>query len=409
MAARIASFPFKNAAVSTVLPRWPGPAGAALQAALLITTYAAFGKEPVSIVANIEDVLAGKIAAAPVTLESMTGWTNYAELVPEGALPVSASSRIVATAGGFLVPGHQTGSIDLFHVTAPNNVSHAKISTDKEGFFYHKIVWHDCDGDGRLDVMAARAKVPNVGEKQGELIWLEQPAAGALNGTPWKEHVLSAGPDVDFVLSAHAESDGSGPPPVVAAQYFSAPLLAIYRCAGPTWAACDGGKGISVETLDEDFGPFFAVQESDLDGDGIPDLLVTNSRPNATGALLAYSKPTGASGYTRHVLASGYAPAPKPLAGPGRGAPGKPFALPTYSPGEKPRVLLSGDDGGFVSVLTPTSKAVGEWSYQQTYLFNSTGTIGQLSWMVNASSGLIAFVPLFSEGRLEAWALPRIM
>jgi hypothetical protein len=119
-----------------------------------------------------------------------------------------------------------------------------------KGFPYY------CVGDGRLDVMAARAKVPNVGEKQGELIWLEQPAAGALNGTPWKEHVLSAGPDVDFVLSAHAESDGSGPPPVVAAQYFSAPLLAIYRCAGPTWAACDGGKGISVETLDEDFGPF---------------------------------------------------------------------------------------------------------------------------------------------------------
>ncbi len=400
--AKIASFPLPNAAVTTVLPHWPGSAGAAL----LITTFAAFGKEPVSVVSNIEDVIAGKAAAAPVTLEAVTGWTNYAELVPTGALPVNSS--VVATAGGFLVPGHQTGSIDLFHVTAPNNVSHMKISTDKSGFFYHKIVWHDCNDDGRLDVMAARARVPNVGKKQGELIWLEQPVTGALAGGPWKEHLLSAGPDVDFLLSAHANSGSSSgaPPAVVAAQYFSAPQLAVYRCAGVNWAACDEGAGVSVEVLDAELGPFFAVQEADLDADGLPDLLVANSRSDPTGALLVYSKPANASGYARHVLASGYAPAPKPLAGPGRGAPGKPFALPASSPGAKPRVLLSGDDGGFASVLTPTSAAAGEWGYAQTYLFNSSGTIGELSWMLNATGGLVAFVPFYSEGRIEAWALP---
>jgi hypothetical protein len=67
--------------------------------------------------------------------------------------------HIVLTAGGFLVPGDATGSIDLFDAADPARPLHAKVSTDKKNWFYHKAVWADIDGDGRLDILAARATV----------------------------------------------------------------------------------------------------------------------------------------------------------------------------------------------------------------------------------------------------------
>jgi hypothetical protein len=68
-----------------------------------------------------------------------------------------------------------------------------QISTDKKGFFYHHAVWHDVNGDGKLDVVAARASDPAFPGKHaaGELLWLEQPAAGSL-AQPWAEHVLAS-------------------------------------------------------------------------------------------------------------------------------------------------------------------------------------------------------------------------
>ena len=400
MAAKLVEFPLKNAAVTTLTPAWPGSVGAAL----LVTTFAAFGNEPFYVVPNISSVISGQAEAAPIALDTNLGWTNYADLVPDGALPDMQGETVVATAGGFLVPGHQTGSIELFHMSGLATANRTKISTDKKSFFYHKLVWHDCNGDGRLDVMAARANVPNIGRKQGELIWLEQPASGAMGG-PWKEHLLTSGPDVDFLLSSHAAKPGQ-PPAVVAAQYFSAPVLSIYRCAGANWAACDDGVGITVEVLDDEYGPFFAVQEADLDGDGAPELLVANSRADPTGALLAYSQPLDAAAYSRHLLAAGYAPAPKKLPMPGRGAPGKPFAVSAVAGSRKPRILLSGDDGGFASVLTAETESAGEWGYSQHFLFNSTGTIGEVSWTRNGSGASdVAFIPFYSEGRIEAWAL----
>jgi len=408
MATLLASFPLKDAAVTTYVPSSALPQHSS--SLLLVTTFAPFGKEPLYAVPWHAQ---NATPSFPVTLDADSGWTNYVDVVPDGALPgePSATSTVIATAGGFLVPGHSTGSIVLSVLQPPlSTPNHTKISTDKRGWFYHKIVWHDCSGDGRLDVFAARAYVPNLGAKKGELICLEQPPAGALSGAKWRETLLTAGPDVDFVLSAHTAPPG-GPPAVVAAQYFSSPQLTHYVCGRQTWIECAGGEGVVSTVLDDEMGPFFAVQEADLDGDGAPDLLVANSRADRTGALLAYSTTTSAAvNYSRRVLASGYAPVPKPFAGPGRGAPGTPFALGgAASAGRPRRILLSGDDGGFVSLLTPTAaKTAGwEWTYEEAFVVNSSGTIGEVSWTTDERSGdEIAFIPFYSEGRVEAWALP---
>ena len=96
--------------------------------------------------------------------------------------PDEIGPHVVATAGGFLVPGKQTGTIDLFDMSDPKAPVQTQVSTDKKGWFYHKIVWYDMNGDGKLDIVAARATVPmSPGKKpEGELIWLEQPTAGPL-------------------------------------------------------------------------------------------------------------------------------------------------------------------------------------------------------------------------------------
>ena len=46
----------------------------------------------------------------------------------------------------------------------------------------------DMDGDGLLDVLAARCTYPvwPWAKKQGELVWLKQPAQDALAGQPWQ-------------------------------------------------------------------------------------------------------------------------------------------------------------------------------------------------------------------------------
>jgi hypothetical protein len=48
------------------------------------------------------------------------------------------------------------------------------------------------NGNGRKDLLIARSNARVGG---GQLIWLENPAEGALDGQ-WTEHVICEGPDV---------------------------------------------------------------------------------------------------------------------------------------------------------------------------------------------------------------------
>ena len=111
--------------------------------------------------------VSGHVTPIPVELcaqqvvEASTGWTNFAELAPLEAF--ASVQTVLATASGFLVPGRSTGSVDLFVIDGADSIDvfrHAnrtKVSTDRAGWFYHKLAWHDCNRDGRLDVIAARA------------------------------------------------------------------------------------------------------------------------------------------------------------------------------------------------------------------------------------------------------------
>ena len=64
---------------------------------------------------------------------------------------------MILTAGGTLVPGHGTGEVAL--IDTSTGILHA-VSQPKEDYFYHQASLIDMNGDGRDDILAARASVP---------------------------------------------------------------------------------------------------------------------------------------------------------------------------------------------------------------------------------------------------------
>lgn len=156
---------------------------------------------------------------------------------------------------------------------------------------------------------------------------------------------------------------------------------------------------------------FFTVERVDLNGDGKPDLLVTNNENDGTGSLFAYEQPQNlAENWNKHVLGTGYTPMPTLIPMPGnhsRGSPGGAHAFQVFARERglrKPCILLSGDDGGFVAVLTAKSQDAGNWSYSTDFVCNSTGTIGGVSAGDIDGDGVTEIaVPFYDDGKVEIY------
>lgn len=155
--------------------------------ALFTTSFDALSKDEVTVVTDFAaDIHKGEFNDQLVEDDSL--WPNMVTMLPEEEF--GTPSLLVA--GGFLVPGKTTGTIDVyeFDSDSPTPTTHFKVSTDKKNFFYHNAIMRDLDGDGDNDILAARATDPTVpwGKKASELIWLERPD-NPTNET-WTEHVL---------------------------------------------------------------------------------------------------------------------------------------------------------------------------------------------------------------------------
>jgi len=186
----VGSFTHKNPAVCTFTGlanidnnTFPG----SNSTALFTTSFDALAKDEVTVVTDFgTSVNTGSFD--DVLVEDNTLWPNMVTMLPTDEF--GQPSLLVA--GGFLVPGKTTGSIDvfLFDSASTTPTQHIKLSTDKKDFFYHKAVMHDMDGDGDNDVLAARATDPTLPwqKKASELLWLERPG-DPVSGN-WTEHVL---------------------------------------------------------------------------------------------------------------------------------------------------------------------------------------------------------------------------
>lgn len=74
------------------------------------------------------------------------------------------SESMLAIPDGFLVPLKTKGAIKLMDITnGANKGPYTLTGKDSTGdWFYHRVEWHDMDGDGDMDIITCRAREPVI-------------------------------------------------------------------------------------------------------------------------------------------------------------------------------------------------------------------------------------------------------
>jgi hypothetical protein len=381
-----------------------------------------------------ERIIAGTISTATCNRVAALTWPNDVEPVSiqlsndKNSGENSELFNGLLVPGGFLVPPKTIGGINLIN-SSNGEISKGvyTLSTPKilpgDGYFYHRAVPVDIDGDGLLDILSARATKPLVTSPLGELIWLKQPATAPLepSSLPWKETVLVSGawsPDVLFSspISIRGDNDSQ----VFYASFFTGGGLGMLQCVGcagtaptSTWATSQ----LTPIVLDASVGPAFDVAIVDINGDGRLDVLLTNHADNTTSingtvyqsVVAVYEAPlapillTNVSAWTKHILVNGFT-VREP--GPNQAAPGaaRAFTPPGASSTLKPWISVSGDGDQRVYILTPNSQNPQDWSYQNTLIHDCQGTSGrQVTTIVGESTYLI--IPCYDKANIVVYEI----
>jgi hypothetical protein len=354
---------------------------------LMISSFGISGDDKILSVSLLPDQLsqASELKATKIT-DQLT-WPNSIAVVPDEI----AGPNLFVVGTGFLVPGRTTGEIAI--VDQISGKSH-RMTTPKKDWFYHKIEWVDINRDGRLDMIAARAKKSMFGPGVGELLWLEQPSLDAL-ANPWQEHVIAQGPDVHFV-SLDLNSDGHKE--IVAAEFFSKKLSVHWQSSDLVWHS---------RVIDASLGNAFDVLAEDINLDGRKDLVVTNHQGDSSASVYAYEVPSDftRSAWTKHTLLTGIKTEVPSI---NAASPGSPLIW-HQKPGQKPHILVAGDGSAKVHWLVPNSADQDGWDYDSRVLLKTSSTIGSMAiGDVDGDGSMELFVPAYDENFVYVLRMPAI-
>lgn len=350
---------------------------------LYISGFSVFGGGSVSAVQNVSEKLASDPCLKADLITEKIDWPN--EISPQPLSEAGADGRrLLAVPSGFLVPGRSTGAIYLMATNSPNpgneeTFGTVKITRDKPGWFYHRAEWFDVNGDGRLDLITARARVGLDGNKGGQMLWLEQPEQPLAEA--WPEHPLETPGDVHFRL---CDLNQDGKPEILSAQFFEKRIVH----SGP------GGEAL----VDDRLGSPFDLQVVDLNGDGKAEVLASNHEKGSGGKVVAYEVPDQlTSAWPRRTLLNNIQ---TEVASFNAAAPGQAQAFPV---GEGvPWVLVSGDGSGKAHLLEPE----GDGSYREHIVVDAKCTVGQSAvGDINGDGLPEIFVPLYERGRIEVFSM----
>ncbi|CAJ1398365.1 unnamed protein product [Effrenium voratum] len=335
-------------------------------------------------------------------------WPNCITVVNSSTFGFTA----IAVGNGFLVPSHTTGGVYVMEASPEPTKLKAPVKITKDqseklpdsGWFYHQAHFVDMDGDGLDDVVTARCQysVWPWAKKRGELVWLKQPAQGALSGEPWQEHQLGAGPDFLFCVRPGKSFS------LVAPEFITGKVVYWFM----------KNSTMKSRELDSSMGPGFSCSWEDLNNDGHLDLLVTNHAA-VNGSVFAYtfdSEDLETANVSRHVLATGFSPFKVDK---GKASPGDALAFqPEIKMKGKPSIFVSGDNSNSIFLLTPMSDSTEDWRYSKNKVSYLGGDIGRPSISDVDHDGFAdIFVPVydakqivhykFRKAGLGAWAVLR--
>jgi hypothetical protein len=352
---------------------------------LFISSFAPFGSSTVSRLTLHSHSLSDLKGLKPVPLTSKINWPNSVTQVPAEIF----GPGYVAVGSGFLVPGSTTGAVTIVSTETQEQFA---IAATKRDYFYHKVLFTDVNGDGRLDAVTARAKKPIFGSSDGEIVWLEQPLQNVK--AAWKEHLIAKGPDVHFVLH---DFEGDGVAEIISTEFFSKKLSLQWQEQG-IWKS---------KVLDGSIGAAFDLELVDLNGDSHLDLLATNHEGGGSASIFAYEIPADYKNgtWTRHTLLTGIK---TEKGGMNQASPGSAFAVQPApaAPLKKPWIIAGGDGSTKVHRLIPVSDEPGNWSYVEDVMLDSNSTIGQITFGdIDQDGRLELFVPAYDDNKIHIFRL----
>nr|XP_054765187.1 uncharacterized protein LOC129271964 [Lytechinus pictus] len=311
------------------------------------------------------------------------------------------------SATGFILPSKRRGNIVLMDDSKGEGVGKSyDITTSKCNmgvWSYHRVRWHDVNGDGRKDALTSRLRFDfTIGLEKAEMVWLEHPE-DPFNGEPWNINYMYDGPDAFFTLVNLTTPDGTFEA-IISPGYFLQTLF-VHWIEGPAtdWSKPDR---IYSRIIDAVVGEsYFDAYVTDANRDGRTDVLVTASS-EVNGKLLAFEIPDDfrTEEWTRHLIADGFVPI---LSQEGQGSPG--IVLPIYEKttetDKKPLLLLTGDDDGKIYIFESEDyDDITNWNYNETIIFSVPGTVGAMSVQdINGDGYNEIFIPGYSVSRFHIY------
>lgn len=345
---------------------------------LFISSFKLMGGDSVKKYIDIERMINSRTVKVESTLESVT-WPNEIEKYPSSP----DQEEILVVASGFFPPIKNNGGVYLIHT---KNGTVEKISKEKKGWWYHRTRFWDYDGDGRLDIVTARAYKGMFWGKGAELIVLLAP--NGKSRKKWEEKYLFQGPDVFFEL---VDFDKDQKFEVISSQFLFEKISYHYL---------DEITGKWVEKIiDNTIGPGFDLSVVDLNGDGLNEILVTNHVSNEKAGVFAYEVPAEPrhDNWNKHVIHQGFKTTARGI---GQASPGNARAFKANSETDKKlSIVVSGDGNEKVHLFTPTETP---WNYRHDIIYSGRGIIGKVTTSDADRDGKTEiYIPAYDENKIQ--------
>ena len=305
---------------------------------------------------------------------------------PNEIINTNTPAKGALVADGFLVPGKAQGAIWFLA-----NGKAQQLTKTNSGWFYHRALEFDVNGDGVMDIVSCRAKTGVFSKTQSMLVWFD----GKNN---FAEKEIVAGCDVNFIF---ADLDKDGKEELIYSGFWSETLSIITTTTG----RFDVPKDLTTTPIANDIGKAFDLQLVDLNNDGSLDLLVTNhqgSKDKVSGKVYAFTaQKTGSVAqwtWTKKILLDNI---PVRNSGMNEASPGTALALPIFNNQGYPYIAVGGDGSQEALLLTP---GAAPFSYESTVITQCAGTVGQLHYGELDGQTLL-MVPCYDKNEIRFFKL----